>query len=77
MINQLVDSYDNDLANEDVIVVMQLLKKAFNHAAESGQNPAVKWGDNDVSDSISGVMGKIVKAYQGRMNLKERGDMNE
>lgn len=72
-----VDSYKNDLSNEDVIAVMKLLKQAFNLAAESGDNPDVKWGDNDVADAISGVMGKIVEAYQDKMNLHERGEMNE
>ena len=72
-----VDSYDNPLLNEDVIEVMKLLKQAFNVAAEAGENPNVKWGDNDVADAISGVMGKIVKQYQGKMNLQERGAMNE
>jgi hypothetical protein len=71
-----VDSYDNDLANEDVIAVMKLLKQAFRLAAEGGENPDVKWGDNDVADAISGVMSKIAQAYQDKMNLHERGEMN-
>ena len=72
-----VDSYNNWLENEDAIAVMQILKKAFRLAAESGVNPDIKWGDNDVADAISGVMSKIAMKYQDRMNIKERGAMNE
>jgi len=68
----LISSYDNDLEIEAVGKLLKKLNEAFEIAADGGVNPGVKWGDNDESDAISGLIGKIWKKYQDRANMKQR-----
>ena len=68
----LISSYDNDLDIEEVGKLLKKLHEAFEIAAEAGINPGVKWGDNDESDAISGLISGIWTKYQDRANLKQR-----
>lgn len=69
----LISTYDNDLEIEVVGKLLKKLHEAFEIAAEGGINPGVKWGDNDESDAISGVITGIAVKYQNRATFKQRG----
>jgi len=68
----LISSYDNDLEIEVVGKLLKKLHEAFEIAAEGGVNHGVKWGDNDESDAISGIITGIFVKYQGRASFKHR-----
>lgn len=67
-----VSSYDNDLDIDSVGKVLRLLKQAWEIAADGGVNPAVKHGDLDESDAISGIISAIWQKYQARASLEQR-----
>lgn len=68
----LISTYDNDLEIEAVGKLLKKLNEAFEIAAEGGVNNNVKWGDNDESDAISGLIGAIFQKYQDRASFKQR-----
>ena len=72
----LISSYDNDLEIEEVGKLLKKLNEAFEIAANAGVNPGVKWGDNDESDAISGLISAIFSKYQDRASFKQRSGWN-
>ena len=65
------DSYENPLDPEELEGVFKALQQAFEIAANGGIGDA-KWGDNDVADSISGLIGKLWKKYQDFADFEQR-----
>ncbi len=65
------DSYENALDPESLTGIFKALQEAFEIAAENGIGDA-KWGDNDVADSISGLISNLWQKYQDFADYEQR-----